>query len=186
MAAPEFVPIKPTDAPRSYASPPRRPESWLADRPGEVDLGGAGQPRGDSYGNQGPDQGYALGLVRRFDGQLHLTPDEHPDDVSAGVVAVALKRASIFGRAPVVHDLRIAYTVWGYLDAKPAAELVTVRKAMFEEVAHPHHYSELGAVADAVPESTLELTPDAVAAQHASAWRSLLNLAAPGSDHAPH
>jgi hypothetical protein len=184
MAAPEFVPTRANETVRTYASPPRRPDSWRAERPG--DLGGAGQPRGDSYGNQGPDQGYALGLVRRFDGRLHLTTDEHPDDVSAGVVAVALKRASIFGRAPVVHDLRIAYTVWGFLDDPVAAELVAARSAAFAGVAHPHHYSELGAVADAVPASTLELTPDAVASQHAASWQSLLSLAALGTDHAPH
>src|SRR5947209_3423319 len=127
MAAPEFVPTKPTENVRTYGSPPRRPDSWRAERPG--DLGGVGQPQGASYGYQGPDQGYALVLARHFDGQLHLAPEEHPDDVSTGAVAVALKRASIFGRAPVVHDLRIAYTVWGFLDDAAAADLVVVRSA---------------------------------------------------------
>ena len=37
MAAPEYVPIKPTDDPRvRYKSPPWRAGQWLADRPGEV------------------------------------------------------------------------------------------------------------------------------------------------------
>ena len=37
MAAPDYVP-KPTDEqPRVYTSPPRRPDSWRADRPAEID-----------------------------------------------------------------------------------------------------------------------------------------------------
>ena len=65
------------------------PESWLPERPGEmVD---EGQPRGDRLGHQGPDQGYALPLARRFEGKLTLTPGEHEKDALAGAVAVALE-----------------------------------------------------------------------------------------------
>ena len=39
-----------------------------------------------------------------------------------------------------------------------------------------HHYPELRAVADAVPEATLRLTPAEVASRHAADWRSLLAL----------
>ena len=72
MAAPEHVPVDRTQPVRVYESPPRRPESWLSDRPGEVIA--AGQPRGEQLGHQGPDQGYALSLARRFEGKLTLTP----------------------------------------------------------------------------------------------------------------
>jgi len=174
MAAPEFVPLKPTDAPRAYSSPPRRPESWVADRPGEV--GEAGQPRADRLGNQGPDQGYVLHIVRQFEGKLTLTDGEAEADAFAGAITVALKRASFFGRAPVIHDLTVAFTVWGFLDAKPAADLVALRKGLFEEVRNPHHYEEQRAIADAVPESTLRMLPAAVEAAHASDWRSLLSV----------
>ncbi|MGI8664351.1 MAG: hypothetical protein ACR2LQ_14245 [Acidimicrobiales bacterium] len=179
MAAPEFVPIKPTEGVRAYASPPRRPDSWRAERPG--DLGGAGQPHGDAYGNQGPDQGYVLGLVRRFDGVLHLASDEHRDDVAAGAVTVALKRASLFGRAPVMHDVSVAYTVWGFLDDHAAGELVGLRTKVFAGVAHAHHYDALRRIADSVPDATLRLTPQQVAEQHATSWRSLLVEAPPPS-----
>lgn len=171
MAAPEFVPLKPTDAPRSYASPPRRPESWLAVRPGEVVA--QGQPRSDRLGNQGPDQGYVLRLARSFEGRLHLADDEQEPDAIAGCVGVALKRASIYGRAPVVHDLSTAFTLWGFLDEHPPAELVAVRKAMFREVRNPNHYDEQRAIVDAVPESTLRLSP---AEARERDWRSLLVL----------
>ena len=36
VAAPEYVPVDRNQPVRAYESPPRRPESWLADRPGEL------------------------------------------------------------------------------------------------------------------------------------------------------
>lgn len=174
MSAPHFVPTSPLATVRSYTSPPRRNRSWLSDRPG--DLNGEGQPEGERLGVPGPDQGYAYKLVGQFAGKVFTAESEHDDDVVAGVLAVAMKRSAVFGRAPVVHDLRVAFAVWGFLDDKPPKELVQLRSELFEEVSNPHHYRELRAVADAVPESTLRLTPDAVVAQHARDWRSLLDL----------
>ena len=125
MAAPEHVPVDDNQPVRGYESPPRRAESWRPNRPGEVIEGG--QPRGERLGNQGPDQGYMLSLARRFEGKLMLTPGEHEKDALAGSVAVALKRASLYGRAPVVHDLTIALTIWGFLGEAPD-DLVQLRK----------------------------------------------------------
>ena len=178
MAAPEHVPVDRTKPVRGYESPPRRPESWRPNRPG--DIGEAGQPRGDRLGNQGPDQGFALKLARQFEGKLTLTPAEHERDALAGATAVALKRASLFGRAPIIHDLTVALTVWGFLDEEPAKELVDLRRHLFEEVWHPHHYAELRRIVDLVPARTLRLTPDYLASVHRSDWRSLLgDLPAP-------
>ncbi len=79
MAAPDYVPTPTDDKPRVYVSPPRRPDSWLADRPAEI----AGlQPRGAQLGTPGPDQGYALKLARQFEGKLVLTPGESAEDAS--------------------------------------------------------------------------------------------------------
>jgi hypothetical protein len=89
-------------------------------------------------------------------------------------VAVALKRASLFGRAPVIHDLTVALTIWGFLDAEPAQELVELRKGLFEEVWHPHHYAELRRIVDLVPAATLRLVPGYLAVAHRSDWRALL------------
>lgn len=173
MAAPDFVPLKPTDSPRSYSSPPRRPESWVTDRPGEV--GKLGQPRSDRVGNQGPDQGYVLHLVHHFDGKLTLAVDEHQADAFAGAITVALKRASLFGRAPVIHDLTVAFTIWGFFDEPVPADLLALRRARFAEVRNPHHYAEQRAIADAVPEATLRLLPDAVTSAHQADWLALLD-----------
>jgi hypothetical protein len=172
MAAPEHVPVDRTKPVRGYESPPRRPESWTPGRPAEVV--DEGQPRGERLGHQGPDQGYALRLARQFEGKLTLAPGEHERDALAGAVAVALKRASLFGRAPVIHDLRVALTVWGYLDESPDEELVELRKRLFAEVSHPHHYAELRGIVDRVPGATLRFTPGYVAQVHKGDWRSLL------------
>jgi hypothetical protein len=178
MAAPEFVPTKPTHRPRSYASPPWRDDEWLADRPAEV-VDDGGQPDVDAgrMGAPGPDQGYLLKLVPLLRDQLVLAPGEDRRDAEAGGVVVALKRAAIFGRAPILADLRVAYRLWGLLSSSAPAELVAERTKRFEGVHHTaQHYPELRAVADAVPEGTLRLTPAEVDARHAADWRSLLAL----------
>ncbi|HKH04911.1 MAG TPA: hypothetical protein VKA65_07100 [Acidimicrobiales bacterium] len=170
MAAPEYVPQPPLREVRSYESPPRRPDSWTADRPGDIP---DGQPRGDRLGSQGPDQGYIYVLARRFQGKLQLATDEHEADALAGCIGVALKRASLFGRAPVVHDLTVALTVWGFLgDAAP--DLINFRQPLFEEVANPHHYPEQRRIVDLVPDEVLRRSPQEVADAHRSDWRSLL------------
>ncbi|HEX8805105.1 MAG TPA: hypothetical protein VF743_12955, partial [Acidimicrobiales bacterium] len=93
MAAPEYVPQPPLETVRSYQSPPRRPQSWRPDRPGDLP---AGAPRGDRFGAPGPDQGYVYVLARRFEGQLQLASDEREEDALVGCSGVALKRASLF------------------------------------------------------------------------------------------
>ena len=172
MAAPEHVPVDRSKPVRAYESPPRRPESWLPERPGE--LVEHGQPRGDRLGHQGPDQGYALHLARQLEGTLTLTSGEHEKDALAGAVAVGLKRASILGRAPVIHDLKVGLTVWGFLGDAPK-ELVEIRKWLFEEVSHPHHYAELGRIVDLVPEDTLRLSVAEVAQLQRTDWRRVLS-----------
>jgi len=171
VAAPEHVPVDRNRPVRGYESPPRLPESWLADRPGEVVE--AGQPRGQQLGNQGPDQGYALSLARRFAGKLTLAPGEHEKDALAGAVGVALKRASLFGRAPIVHDLTVALTIWGFLGEAPK-DLADLRTHLFEEVSNPHHYAELRRIVDLVPETVLRMTPGQVAEAHRADWKALV------------
>ena len=175
MGAPEFVPTKPGDTVRVYGSPPRRPETWRVDRPADFADTGR-QPSGDRLGNPGPDQGYALKLATMLAPELHLTDGEHERDALAGIVTVALKRASVIGRAPVIHDLRIAATLFGFLDPSPGPELVRFRKALFEEVGHPHHYVELSRIADLVPADVLRQTPARVEQRYAAGWRDQLDL----------
>lgn len=175
MAAPEHVPIDPNQDVRTYSSPPRRPNSWRADRPADF-ADDHRQPTGDLLGSQGPDQGYALRLARILEPELALTEGEHAKDALAGIVAVGLKRASALGRAPVIHDLRIAATIFGFLDPSSDGELVTLRRELFEEVSHFHHYMELRRLVDMVPVEVLRQTPEQVTDAHRRGWRDLIQL----------
>ena len=145
----------------------------MADRPGEVV--GTEPSAGPGLGYQGPDQGYALKLAERFAGRLVLASGEREDDALAGCVAVALRRASIFGRAPVVHDLRLALELFGFLD-EADAELVAWRRDRFAGAAGHHGYHVKLGLADLVPTETLRLTPAAAAEACSRDWRAPLGL----------
>jgi hypothetical protein len=172
MAAPRFSPVPPIDRPRSYESPDHVPASWTPDRPGEIE---GFQPEGRQLGAQGPDQGFALRIASQLRPKLQLQSGENADDVIQGCLGVALRRASIFSRAPVVHDLTIAFTIWGFYDPNPPAELVELRMPLFEGLRHvAHHYTEGRVVADMPPESTLRMTPAQVADAYPADWRALV------------
>ena len=74
-----------------------------------------------------------------------------------------------------MHDLEIAFRVWGFLDDAPA-ELVAERRGRFEGVAERHHYAECRALVATVAEDVLRLAPAEVESRHRSDWRSLLVL----------
>jgi hypothetical protein len=169
MAQPEYVPIDADDRVRPVERLPV-PDRWVQDRPAEIV--GNEVPRGKRFGSPGPDQGYGLKLARQFEGRLRLAEGESEDDAIAGCLGVALKRASLFGRAPVVFDLELALGLWGFLDDAPA-ELVAFRRPLFQ--AASHHYWDQRAIVDAVPESTLRLKPADVRARLAD-WRDLLSV----------
>lgn len=171
MAAPNYVPA-PSDHVKYYESPPRRDESWRADRPGDIP---AGLPRGQGLGSQGPDQGYALKLVKAFESRVHLAEGERWEDASTGCVLVALKRASLFGRAPVSQDLEIAFSVFGYLDASPDPELVALRREAFDRVDNPHHYLERRRITDSVPPELLKSSASAVSSVYSDDWTALFD-----------
>jgi hypothetical protein len=183
VAAPDYVPRPANELVRVYSSPPWRPEEWTADRPADLP---DGQPTGAGMAWQGPDQGYVLRLVRQFDGRLVLADGEDVADAKAGCVVVALKRASLFSRAPVVHDLTVAFTVWGFLAPAPV-ELVTLRSSLFSGVAHEHHHAARHRIAELVPSDVVRLNPAQVTERFVSDWRSLLDpdidLAATAGHH---
>jgi hypothetical protein len=172
MAAPKFVPVVPVGAYRDGEHLPPA-EEWRAARP--ADLEGA-QPRGTKLGNPGPDQGYALKLANSFHGKLALAPGENEHDVIAGCLGVALKRASLYGRAPVIHDLRTAFTLFGYLGDQPAPRaLVEWRTKLFE--AAGHHYEVQRHIADLVSDDVLRLGDTAIGIrQRTGGWDSLFDI----------
>ena len=153
MSAPSHVPtpvVRSSD--RSYSGPLRRLGPWRAGRPGEV-VDQGGQPSGTSLGSQGPDQGFAFRLARSFVPRLRLGTGERVPDVVAGCVAVALKRAALSGRAPMVADLEVAFSLFGFMDEPPTDERLADRRRLFAEASHHHNYAEVRRIVDLVPNS---------------------------------
>lgn len=171
MAAPDYVPVSPQDRPRRATQMPPA-ERWRLGRPGDFVQTLARQPEGRRLGNPGPDGGYALRLASMFRDRVRLDPGALWDDVAAGCVGIAMRRAALFGRAPVVWDLEVAFGMWGYLSDNPPADLVAERRRSFQAAAHD--YWDQRAIVDRVPDTTLRLSPADVTARAASSdWRSL-------------
>ncbi len=172
MAQPEYVPVSDGDRVRVSERLPT-PEGWVADRVGELRQQG-GQPSGPRLGVAGPDQGYALRLAHHLRDRIVVGPREDVDDAIAGCLGVALRRAALFGRAPVIHDVELALGLWGFLGDAPD-DLVGFRRPLFEGAAH--HYNDPQAIAHRVPEPTLRMTPADVRARlGGGGWRLLLGL----------
>jgi len=169
MPAPRHIPDQVSTRPKYYSSPPSAPRHFSSDRPGELD---GEQPRGERFGSQGPDQGFALKLANMFKGQLFLAPGEHEADALAGASQVALQRASLFGRAPVVHDLRIGLTLWGFLTEDPPADLLAERRWRFSGIAHSHDPAAPHHVTEGVPDELLRRTPQQIEDSWVADWRA--------------
>ncbi len=156
MAAPDYVPTTTADKPRpTLPLPP--PGRWVSTRPADLP---SAQPRGRRLGSPGPDQGYALLLAERFKGKLRLTPGEHEEDAAAGAVAGAMRRASIFGRAPVLSDLEFAFGLFGFIDdplADAPPDLVQWRRSAFKGASHD--YWDQREIVDHIPDATLRMAP---------------------------
>ena len=170
MAAPEFVTTSLDEKPRKgLGLPPARRGRELVKPSMNMD----GQPTGPLLGNPGPDQGFALRLARTMEDEVVVGPGEHEEDAVAGCLGVALKRASMFGRGPVIHDLRLAFRLFGFLGGAPD-ELVEWRKPRFE--AASHHYWDQREIVDLVPEPTLRLSHTEVDRRFPAEWKTLLGL----------
>ncbi|MGH9079168.1 MAG: hypothetical protein ACRDYE_03640 [Acidimicrobiales bacterium] len=172
MTQPSFVPIVEVDQVRP-AYRLKVPTVWTQSRPSE--LRGTSQPQGEGFGTPGPDQGYALLLARRFEDRLLRAEGESVEDAMFGCTAVAMRRGARFGRAPVIHDLTFAFTLWGFLGGAPP-DLVEARGPLFRSAAH--HYDAQRAIAACVAEETLTLTPEAVS-DRLDRWHEMLTLPSP-------
>lgn len=147
--------------PVSHPDPARR---WSPTRVGELDSPES-VPWGGRYGTPGPDTGFVLKLLSGREYQL--AEGERHADTAAAVAALAAARASHFGRAPVVVDVRVAELLLG-LDTRgiPEATILALEADRPGWVTglsrHPHEAGELVA---AVPRDILALGPDAVRAR---------------------
>lgn len=166
MAIDPYVATRAADAPSGKEKLPP-PRGWRASRPGDL---ASRQPSGPLLGTPGPDAGYALTLGERFVKDLQLAPHEHPNDALAVGVALATKRAAIFGRAPVSADLEVALALLGYLGNAPE-ELVAWRCDAVRGASHD--YACRRAVVDVVRPEGLKLSP-AQARAGVTSWRGMI------------
>jgi hypothetical protein len=169
MTQPEFVPIAAADRVRPVERLPV-PEPWRSERP--ADVAAPAPPQGPGFGKTGPDLGYGLKLAKLLVPRLLLTEGESVDDTVAGCFAVGSRRAASFGRAPVIYDMELGSTCWGFL-GDPPDDLVEFRRGLFAGAAH--HYEQQRAIADLVREETLRLTP-AQAAERLPEWKTMLDV----------
>lgn len=172
MTQPSFVPITEADQVRP-ALRLEDPRPWVPDRPAELRL--PVRPGGRSLGSPGPDQGYALRLARRFADRLRLVSGESEEDAVVGTALLASRRAALFGRAPTVHDVETALTLWGFLADDPPEGLLEVRRLAFSSAAHDYHVQR--ALVDRVQEAVIRLSATDVAARHEE-WAALVGAAA--------
>lgn len=172
MTQPKFAPILPNDEVRDLYKL-RVPPPWRTHRPADF-RPSPGAARLPGRGSAGPDQGYGMLLAERFADRIELLDGEHADDVLHGAGVIALRRAAMFGRAPVAADLELALLLFGYL-GRPTEEMIEARKDVFGGVAHD--YWRERELADLVPESTLRMAPAAVAEHLSSDPDSFSELA---------
>jgi hypothetical protein len=177
MPTDPFVPERLEDEPRqeqNLAPGVKMPaaRSWVADRPGDLP---AGWPTGKLLGSPGPNVGYALTLASRLRDQLALAPHEHADDAIAVVAEIAMRRAALFGRAPVMRDVEFGMQILGYRDdADPDFVAWRMRAVQGAQ----HDYYERRALVDAIPVDILRLVPSALPAYLAET-RDALRAAVP-------
>ncbi len=149
MTQPTHLP-RPATVPGPQALRLEARHEWSDDRPGA--LAPATEVTGASVGSPGPNQGFALTLAHRVSKELVLVTGENAHDVEVGAAAIACRRASLFGRAPQIYDVRLALAIFGFLGGAPV-ELVALRRERFSGVGHS--YPALRALVDSIPEATL-------------------------------
>jgi hypothetical protein len=184
MPTDPYIPARLEDEPRqetNLAPGVKLPaaNAWWADRPGDLE---AGQPSGALLGSPGPNVGYALTLVERIKDQLVTAPHERVDDAMGVIAEIAMKRASLFGRAPVMADVDAARALLGYEGNVPD-DFVEWRVRAVHDA--NHDYVQRRSLIDAVPDELLRLTSSAFTAQLPRAQEDLRASAAAAATAGP-
>jgi len=161
---PDARPRQQQNLPAGVALPPA--SHWRPDRPG--DLSGPTIGHGALTGRPGPNVGFAYTLTERIKDRMRLGPNEHIVDVVPVVAEIAGKRAALFGRAPVIHDVEHAMNVLGY-DRYDNAAFVEARTLLVLGAAHD--YERRRSVVDDVSDELLRSTGLALK-DGIEAWRS--------------
>lgn len=132
--------------------------SWVGPRTGSITPADRGKRK--LVGAPCPGEGYALKLVREKSAKIELAEGEDHEDVAVGMSVIIGKRAGVFGRSPITYDVDFFVKLFGF-DGSADASLVDFRRMYFKGAAH--NYVVQRQLADAIPDSTLKLTIDALA-----------------------
>ncbi len=154
MTQPDYVPVAVGSRLRE-TDELATPQSWIKDRPAELSaMTGSAVEQGKFLGTPGPDSGYALKLARLAIEKIILDHTEHIADVVAVISSVAIKRAALYSRAPVIHDVNFAMRLFGYL-GDISSDLKGVRHSLVGGAAHD--YFKVRRITEMIPVSVLEL-----------------------------
>ncbi len=155
MPTQDFVSPKNIDTPRHEQNMPEGidtpvPDSWKAHRPGDEKTHKTSDDQ--LLGNAGPNVGYALSLVAREKSSFVLVAHEHLHDVEVLIGEIAMRRASHFGRAPVMDDIRFASKLLGY-DAAPAQGEEKWRPLLVNGCGHDEHRRRI--IVNSIPDEII-------------------------------
>jgi hypothetical protein len=176
FVAPELddKPRQQQNLPPGLGYPPARP--WRADRPGDAAaaVAGTAHPEGALRGRPGPNVGFGYTLAQRAHDRFQLAAHEDAHDAVSVVAEVGMKRASAFGRAPVMADIELAMALLGY-DGSADAGFAAWRARAVHDAAH--HYPLRRAIVDSVPDELLA-RPVADRGAAISQWRTTVQTVA--------
>lgn len=121
------------------------------------------------FGTPGPDSGYALKILDDIWSRLLVGAGDERHDLEAALVATALRRTSLEGRAPIAEDLEWAAVYWGILSdlgppgaASPSGLSAEARGHLFGGCSHDFELQR--EIASRPADDLLALSPDGLAA----------------------
>ena len=119
-----------------------------------------GSRPGTCSGARGRTSATRSSLAERARDRLALGANESADDALAVIGEVAMKRAALFGRAPVMTDIDIAASLLGY---KGEVDPAFVQWRTHAVQGAKHEYEKRRAIVDAVADAVLRMPPQVAA-----------------------
>jgi hypothetical protein len=176
MSTQDFVAKNRHDRPRHEQNMPEgvevpTPLPWVAGRPGDEAIAPV-VPEGEYYGHPGPSIGFAMTLVNRQWDNIVLVDHEHRHDVEPLLAEIAMRRASFYGRAPIIDDVKLAIKILSY-DAAPTQGEEKWRPHLVHDCGHNEHRRR--AIVNSIPEEIIEGQQDDISSI-SGWWEKLENL----------
>lgn len=128
------------------------PQSWRLGRPGDVDHS-AVKDNSALLGHAGPNNGFALSLIKLESPKLNLVEHEHRHDVEVLLSEIAMRRSSNYGRAPMIGDIRFAMHLLGY-DAEPTQGEEKWRPRLVSGCGHDEHRRRI--IVNSIPQEIID------------------------------